>query len=213
MAGSSIPEHGIRLRDDFTQRTIADVAKSVGYRCSNPDCQRLTVGSNAEHDCVINLGVAAHVTAASSGGPRYDETAEAETRRGKDNCIWLCQDCAKLIDSNAQHFTVKLLQDWKRDAEKRTFRELVAPRRRLGGAEEAAKNIETALGDAAGRTAGDGAAEFGKIRQAALTDLAGFKRMAAVPDYAVALNLRIYGDKTGPSFTIERLPIRNRCRT
>ena len=30
--------------------------------------------------------------------------------------------------------------------------------------------------------------------------------MAALPDYAVALNLRIHGDKTSPSFTIERLP-------
>ena len=107
----------IRLRDDFTQRTIADTAKAVGYRCSNPDCQRLTVGSNAEHDGVINLGVAAHITAASPGGPRYDDTADAETRKGKDNCVWLCQDCAKLIDSNAPHFTVELLQDWKRDAE------------------------------------------------------------------------------------------------
>jgi hypothetical protein len=206
LAGSSISKHGIRLRDDFTQRTIADTAKAVGYRCSNPDCQRLTVGSNAEHDGVINLGVAAHITAASPGGPRYDDTADAETRKGKDNCIWLCQDCAKLIDSNPEHFTVTLLQDWKHGAEKRTFRELVAPQRRPGGAEEAAKKIEAALGDAAGRTAGGGALEFEKIRQAALTDLAGFKRMAALPDYAVALNLRVHGDKTSPSFTIERLP-------
>jgi hypothetical protein len=151
LSGSSIPEHGIRLRDDFTQRTIADVAKAVGYRCSNPDCQRVTVGSKAEHDGVINIGVAAHITAASSGGPRYDEDADAETRRGKDNCIWLCQDCAKLIDSDSAHFSVPLLQDWKRSAEDRTFRELVAPQRRPGGAEEEAKKIEAALGDRKGR--------------------------------------------------------------
>jgi hypothetical protein len=126
LAGSSIPEHGIRLRDDFTQRTIADTAKAVSYRCSNPDCQRLNVGSNADHDGVINVGVGAHITAASAGGPRYDESAGTDTRRGKDNCIWLCQDCAKLIDSNPTHFSVPLLQDWKRAAEERTFRELRA---------------------------------------------------------------------------------------
>jgi len=194
------------LRDDFTQRTIADTAKAVGYRCSNPDCQRLTVGSNAEHDGVINVGVGAHITAASAGGPRYDESGDTDTRRGKDNCIWLCQDCAKLIDSNPTHFSVPLLQGWKRGAENRTFRELVAPQRRPSGAEEAAKKLEAALGDAAGHTAGDGAPEFANIRQAAFIDLAGFKRMAALPDYAVALNLRIHGDKSSPSFTIERLP-------
>jgi hypothetical protein len=205
LSGSSIPEHGIRLRDDFTQRTIADVAKAVGYRCSNLDCQRLTVGSNADHNGVISLGVGAHITAASAGGPRYDEDATPEARKGKDNCIWLCQDCAKLIDSDPKHFTVKLLQDWKHGAEDRTFRELVAPQRRPGTAEEV-KKIEAALSDAACRSAGIGAPEFEKICQAALTDLAGFKRMAALPSYAVALNLRIHGDQSSPSFTIERLP-------
>jgi hypothetical protein len=196
------------LRDNFSQRTIADVAKAVGYRCSNPDCQRLTVGSNAEHDGVINVGVGAHITAASRGGPRYDEAADSETRGGKDNCIWLCQDCAKLIDSNPTHFSVPHLQAWKRGAEERTFRELIAPQRRGRGAEDATKEIEAAAAicTAAGPTAGVGPAEFEKLRQAALTDLAGFKRMAALPDYAVALNLRIHNDKKSPSFTIEKLP-------
>jgi hypothetical protein len=117
------------LRDDFTQRTITDIAKAVGYKCSNPDCQRLTVGSNAKRDGVINVGVGAHITAASPGGPRYDESADAETRKGKDNCIWMCQDCAKVIDSDPAHFSVTLLKDWKRGAEERTFREVVAPQR------------------------------------------------------------------------------------
>lgn len=83
LAGSSIPEFGIRLRDNFSRGTIADVAKAVGYRCSNPDCQRLTIGSNAEHDGVVNVGVGAHITAASSGGPRYDEAADAEKLAGE----------------------------------------------------------------------------------------------------------------------------------
>ena len=28
------------MRDDFLKQTITEIAKGVGYRCSNPDCAR-----------------------------------------------------------------------------------------------------------------------------------------------------------------------------
>jgi hypothetical protein len=49
------------VRDDFTKQTIADIAKGVGYRCSNPDCTRPTVAANAAQDGIITIGVAAHI--------------------------------------------------------------------------------------------------------------------------------------------------------
>jgi hypothetical protein len=60
------------MRDDFPKQTIVDIAKGVGYRCSNPNCQCATVAANAAQDGIITIGVAAHICAASSGGPRYD---------------------------------------------------------------------------------------------------------------------------------------------
>jgi hypothetical protein len=98
------------VRDDFTSRTIDTLAKQAGYVCSNPECQCPTVGAAEAHDGIINLGVASHITAASPGGPRYDPSLTSEERRCRSNGIWLCQTHAKLIDSDAKHFTVERLR-------------------------------------------------------------------------------------------------------
>src|SRR3981081_34657 len=95
---------GPHMRDDFLGQTITAIAKGVGYRCSNPDCARPTVGANAAQDGTITIGVAAHICAASPGGPRYNASQTRETRRGKDNGIWLCQNCGRLVDADPQKF-------------------------------------------------------------------------------------------------------------
>jgi hypothetical protein len=88
---------------------------------------RPTVGANAAQDGIVTIGVAAHICAASAGGPRYDPLQTPEQRRGKENGIWLCQNCGKLIDSDEAKFTEEVLRRWKRDAQERALRELVAP--------------------------------------------------------------------------------------
>src|SRR5207302_9515453 len=65
----------------------------------------------------VNIGVAAHIAAASSGGPRYDCKMSADTRGSIANGIWLCQDCAKLVDSDEDRFTAEILSEWKVVAE------------------------------------------------------------------------------------------------
>jgi hypothetical protein len=65
----------------------------------------------------VNLGVAAHITAASAGGPRYDPALTPEERSSSDNGIWLCVKCATLIDKDDPAYSVDLLREWKRDAE------------------------------------------------------------------------------------------------
>jgi hypothetical protein len=65
----------------------------------------------------VNVGVGAHITAASSGGPRFDSSLSERERRAAANGIWLCQTCAKLIDSDAPRFTTAVLTKWKVDAE------------------------------------------------------------------------------------------------
>lgn len=55
-------------RDDFTKETKRKIAKRAGWLCSNPQCRRSTVGSNAGGDGEIVVGVAVHICAAASGG-------------------------------------------------------------------------------------------------------------------------------------------------
>ena len=65
----------------------------------------------------VNVGVGAHIIAASPGGPCYDPSLSREERSGHKNGIWLCQTCAKLIDNDPARFTVDVLRKWKSDAE------------------------------------------------------------------------------------------------
>lgn len=112
------------MRDKFSQRIKDVLAKRVGYHCSNPSCRKMTSGPHSTEDKSLNVGVAAHITAASVGGPRYDPFCGKEYRSSAQNGIWLCQTCAKLIDSDPSQFTKGLLLAWKQVAEQYAFSEL-----------------------------------------------------------------------------------------
>ena len=99
-------------RDDFTEIVKNKLAKRVAFICSNPSCRNMTIGPDSKKS-FNNIGVAAHICAASPGGPRYDETMTKQERKSMDNGIWLCQSCAKLIDSDENKFTVQLIKSWK----------------------------------------------------------------------------------------------------
>ena len=106
------------MRDDFPSKAKDSLGRRVGFLCSNPICGMSTVGPHSEPSSATNLGVAAHITAASPNGPRYDASLSEEARRAVDNGIWLCQSCAKLIDSDISRYSVDLLHQWKKHAEK-----------------------------------------------------------------------------------------------
>jgi hypothetical protein len=104
-------------RDNFTVKTIDVLAKRVGYHCSNPNCRRFTVGPNSDKNKATILGIAAHITAASPGGPRYNIDLSIEERKDIDNGIWLCTNCATLIDKDEKEYSTELLNKWKKDSE------------------------------------------------------------------------------------------------
>lgn len=104
-------------RDDFTQGTKVALANRVGSRCSNPKCERATSGPNEDPAKAINTGVAAHITAAAEGGPRFDSTLTRDERRSIENAIWLCQTCAALIDRDTDRYDLATLNLWKQLAE------------------------------------------------------------------------------------------------
>ncbi len=111
-------------RDDFNKETKRILQERVGNRCSNPECRCLTSGPNYEPEKATRIGVAAHITAAAEGGPRYDHTLTSKERRSISNGIWLCQNCAKLIDNDEKIYSIELILEWKQVSEENCRREL-----------------------------------------------------------------------------------------
>lgn len=109
-------------RDDFSQKVKDILCERVGGKCSNPDCRRETKGPHSDSKKRVSIGQAAHITAATKGGPRYDPNMTSEQRKSIDNGIWLCDSCAKMIDSDANQYPVELLKMWKSTAEYEQYR-------------------------------------------------------------------------------------------
>jgi hypothetical protein len=103
------------MRDEFYQKAKIRLSMKSGMTCSNPNCRIFTGGPDE------NIGVAAHITAASPDGPRYDPVLSVKQRRSYENGIWLCQDCAKLVDNRVYEaqYPITLLRLWRQIAERR----------------------------------------------------------------------------------------------
>lgn len=112
------------MRDDFPENIKNTLAKRVAFICSNPACNMSTIGPNSNANSTTSIGVAAHITAASPGGKRYDHSANTEKRASIENAIWLCQSCSKLIDSDESKYSIKLLNEWKLRAENKAAERL-----------------------------------------------------------------------------------------
>lgn len=109
-------------RDDFPASLKTALAKRVAYVCSNPNCRSQTSGPHSDPMRSVSLGVASHITAAAVGGPRYDSALSPEERASIENAIWLCQACAKLVDSDTTRFPTQGLRRWKVEAEAEALR-------------------------------------------------------------------------------------------
>lgn len=103
---------------------IRVLGKRSGERCSNPSCSKPTSGPTENSNKFISIGVAAHISAASPGGPRYSAEMSTAQRKSIDNGIWLCQSCAKLIDSDTDRYTAEIISAWKLKAELRALQDI-----------------------------------------------------------------------------------------
>jgi hypothetical protein len=119
----SINGRECRCRGQNTPKSCAR-AKRAGHRCANPGCRQPTSGPQDSPAGAINVGVAAHITAASIGFARYNPNFTPEQRASADNGIWLCQTCAKLIDNDEVHYDIDRVRNWKRGAEEGAKRAL-----------------------------------------------------------------------------------------
>lgn len=136
-------ESGTQMaRDNFSSTTSLKLQKRVNSRCSNPNCRVPTNAPQVVGENVISIGEAAHICAASAGGPRFDPNMTAEQRKSFNNGIWLCSNCATKIDRDTDQFSVDLLRQWKREAENSATLELG---RKLPHSDDAKDTLISAL--------------------------------------------------------------------
>lgn len=128
-------------RDDFPPTVKQKLAARAGHKCSNPSCCAPTSGPQLQEEKAVNVGVAAHISGAATGGPRYNPNLTGSERSSIKNGIWLCQNCAKLIDNDEAAHPKRLLLQWKSAAEQEA-------RRRVGKSHRATarpSNVERLL--------------------------------------------------------------------
>jgi hypothetical protein len=100
-------------RDDFPPKTRRIMAERAGFICSNPACRNNTIQAHSDSHKSISTGRAAHICAASPGGPRYDPTQTPAERMDIANGIWLCATCGDLVDRDVPRFPADMLRGWK----------------------------------------------------------------------------------------------------
>lgn len=103
-------------RDNFSYKVKKSIEIKSNAICNNPDC---CINTNIQNDegIINSIGKACHIEAASSGGPRYNSKSTSEYRKSIDNAIWLCSNCADLIDKDYKSYPPSLLKEWKSRAE------------------------------------------------------------------------------------------------
>lgn len=191
------------MRDDFSQATIRKLAARVGYRCSCQDCPQLTIGPEAGGDGTVNIGKAAHITAASVGGPRYDASLTADQRRAQSNGIWLCANHADQIDRDAKKFTVEVLREWKVRAEQRALLALTSGRSAvLLPPSEIDQAVIAALSLGASENLDAVAARLGPAAQA---DIESFRDIPGFPQHPLPLTLELKATGTRHALDIPRI--------
>ena len=94
--------------------TVSLLERRAGGKCSI--CERTTLGLAAGRDSNQNcsIGEAAHIYAASKGGPRFEMPQDCTFERNSaKNRIWLCRTCHGIIDRREDKYTADVLMSIK----------------------------------------------------------------------------------------------------
>ncbi|MEX0308115.1 MAG: hypothetical protein AB3N12_12090 [Ruegeria sp.] len=108
-------------REDFSDKTKRTIAQRAAYRCSFPNCGRLTVGPGQSAEKIDLTGQAAHIYSASMNGPRGQDGLPSDQIKAASNGIWMCGEHASLIDKNkGVRYPASVVKGWKALHEHRT---------------------------------------------------------------------------------------------
>lgn len=91
--------------------------KRIAYICCTRLFRRLTVKRAAQGDGIVRQCKAAHMQAASPGGPRAKSRASDLECRSSNNGLWLRYICARELDDNRSKYPAELFRRRKVEAE------------------------------------------------------------------------------------------------
>jgi hypothetical protein len=103
-------------RVNFLKSTRKILAGNAGHMCSFYDCGKPTIGPEIKGDGTVGvkgIAVAAHIYAASPGGPRPPVGLTDKEIRAESNGIWLCPDDALKVDTFQFEYPPELLLQMK----------------------------------------------------------------------------------------------------
>lgn len=100
-------------RADFTAVTVKAIAFEAHLFCSNPTCCRFTSYSTSSGKARA-IAEAAHINAASTGGPRPSVKSNEDYLKSAANGIWLCKLCHDRIDKDPSLYSEAELHQWKK---------------------------------------------------------------------------------------------------
>ena len=116
----------MNIRDDFSQPIKNTLKMRAAFICSNPNCKKMTIAPSPENEEKVQyIGIAAHITAATEGGPRFDESLSKEKRKSINNAIFLCGNCSIMIDkNNGIDYKKEVLFEWKKSHDEWVLKQL-----------------------------------------------------------------------------------------
>ena len=120
-----------RNRDNFQENVKKHLFRSAGGMCCR--CKKMTIGPGENPNASHSIGEAAHITAASKNGPRYNENLTSKQRTEAENGIWLCCNCHKIIDNDVDTYTVEKLKELKEETRKLAMKDFSPSREPIVG--------------------------------------------------------------------------------
>lgn len=99
-------------RVNFLKSTRNILAGNAGHMCSFYDCPKVTIGPEVKNDGSVGVkgvAIAAHIYAASPGGPRPPVGLTDKEISAESNGIWLCPDDATKVDAFQFEYPAELL--------------------------------------------------------------------------------------------------------
>jgi hypothetical protein len=115
----------VPVRDNFSGKVQRILEERAGHQCSV--CHKATSGPSTDSRRAGKDGIAAHITATSPKGPRFDPTLSPEERRSEENGIWVCTRHDREIDTDSPGYSIKTLKGLKGLREERAAKELGQP--------------------------------------------------------------------------------------
>lgn len=101
------PCHRGRKSVSVQLTTIKRLYAKSSNQCAFPKCTAPIIVDG------IAVGEICHIRARRKNGPRYDATLSSADRDSYANLLLLCRTCHKLVDSDPERYTSKLLEDIK----------------------------------------------------------------------------------------------------